>query len=200
MENHVLAIMAKSPEKGKVKTRLAKTLGDDSALAIYTKLLNYTFREANCSLWDTTIHWAGTPNKELNTYDFNSAVQKGDDLGQKMTYSFQQEFKKGAERVVMIGTDSAELTLGHIERAFGMLKLHDIVIGPAKDGGYYLIGMNENHPEILSGIPWSTEHVLEMTKEIAEENHLSIGYLEELSDIDHESDLEKHQWLINDNQ
>ena len=80
-----------------------------------------------------------------------------------------------------------------------MLKLHDVVIGPAKDGGYYLIAMNEMHSEIFEGIPWSTEHVLEMTKELAEENHLSLGFLETLSDIDTEKDLENHSWLITEN-
>ncbi len=113
-----------------------------------------------------------------------------------MENAFEFEFKKGAERVVLIGADCPEITLGHIERAFGMLKLHDVVIGPATDGGYYLIAVNERHPEILKEVPWSTEHVLEITKELAEENHLSVGYLEKLSDVDTAQDLEKHPWLL----
>lgn len=199
MENHVLAIMAKSPEKGKVKTRLAESIGDDRALSVYKNLLNYTLREANCALWETTVYWAGPEKNEVNIHDFNSAAQKGADLGERMENAFAHEFKQGAERVVLIGTDCAEITLGHIERAFGMLKLHDVVVGPATDGGYYLIAMNEMHPELLKSVPWSTEHVLEVTKELAEENHLSVGYLEKLSDIDQASDLEKHPWLINEN-
>ena len=198
MENHVLAIMAKSPEQGKVKTRIAKSIGEKGALAVYKNLLNYTLREANCALWETTVHWAGNPQNEVNIYDFNSTLQKGEELGARMENAFVFEFKEGAERVVMIGTDCAEISLGHIERAFGMLKLHDVVIGPAKDGGYYLIAMNEMHPELLKDVPWSTEHVLEITKELAEENHLSVGYLETLSDVDQASDLDTHPWLINE--
>ncbi len=198
MEHHVLVIMAKSPEQGKVKTRLAKSIGEEAALVVYKNLLNYTLREANCALWETTVHWAGNPDNGVNIHDFKSAVQKGEELGDRMGNAFEAEFKSEAERVVMIGADCAELTLGHIERAFGMLKLHDIVIGPAEDGGYYLIGMNENHQEILQDVPWSTEHVLEVTKELAEENHLSVGYLEKLSDVDHEADLAKHPWLLSE--
>jgi len=190
--------MAKAPELGKVKTRLAKTIGDEKALKVYEKLLNYTLREANCALWDTAIHFSGKPGENLNTFDFSIATQKGSDLGDRMQHSFQSEFSNGADRVVMIGADCAGLTLGHIERAFGMLKLHDLVLGPANDGGYYLIAMNEPHNEVLTDVPWSTEHVLEITKELAEENHLSVGLLEELIDIDTEADLENHQWLINE--
>ncbi|MFK7755884.1 MAG: TIGR04282 family arsenosugar biosynthesis glycosyltransferase [Flavobacteriales bacterium] len=196
MEHHVLAIMAKSPEKGKVKTRLAETIGDDDALVVYKNLLSYTIREANCALWETTVYWAGNFKNDVNIHDFKSTSQKGDDLGERMSYGFTQEFENGAERVVMIGADCAEITMQHIERAFGMLKIHDVVIGPATDGGYYLIAMNEIHNELLNAVPWSTEHVLETTKELAEENHLSIGYLETLSDVDHASDLEKHSWLL----
>ncbi len=196
MEHHVLAIMAKSPEKGKVKTRLAKTIGEDDALTVYKNLLSYTIREANCALWDTTVYWAGNPENTINIHDFRSTSQKGDDLGERMSHAFTEEFNNGAERVVMIGADCAEVNMQHIERAFGMLKIHDVVIGPATDGGYYLIAMNEIHNELLTDVPWSTEHVLEATKELAEDNHLSIGYLEKLSDVDHASDLEKHAWLL----
>ena len=198
MEHHVLAIMAKSPDQGKVKTRLAKSIGEEGALVVYKNLLNYTLREANCALWETTVHWAGNTKNEVNIHDFKSAKQIGEDLGARMENAFAHDFKQGAERVVMIGADCAEITLGHIERAFGMLKLHDIVIGPAVDGGYYLIAMNEMHPEILKEVPWSTEHVMEVTKELAEENHLSVGYLEKLSDVDDEYDLERHPWLVSE--
>lgn len=191
--------MARAPELGKVKTRLAATLGDEKALKIYKQLLNYTLREANCALWESSIHFSGSPKSDLNTYDFDIATQKGEDLGERMQNAFSLEFKNGANRVAMIGTDCAGLKLGHIERAFGMLKLHDIVIGPAKDGGYYLIAMNEPHAEILKDVPWSTEHVLEVTKVLAEENHLSLGLLEPLADVDTEEDLENYQWLINEN-
>ncbi len=194
----MLAIMAKSPEQGKVKTRLAETIGDQEALQVYSNLLNYTLREANCALWETTVHWSGNETNGVNIHDFKSTSQKGNDLGSRMGNAFEHEFSLGAERVVMIGTDCAEITLGHIERAFGMLKLHDIVIGPAEDGGYYLIAMNEMHLEVLEGVPWSTEHVLEITKELAEESHLSVGYLEKLSDVDHESDLAKFPWLLSE--
>jgi len=190
--------MAKYPEKGKVKTRLAKTIGEENALKVYKNLLGYTLREANCALWESHIHWAGKAIEGVNTHQFKERQQLDGELGEKMEHAFKSEFKEGAERVVMIGADCAELTMGHIERAFGMLKLHDVVIGPAADGGYYLIAMNEMHPEILKDVPWSTEHVLEVTKELAEENHLSLGFMAELSDVDHEEDLKKHPWLLNE--
>ena len=198
MENHKLVIMAKAPELGKVKTRLAASFGDEEALKIYKKLLNYTLRESNCALWESIVYFTGKADSEVNTYDFSIATQTGENLGNRMDNAFKAEFKNGAERVAMIGTDCAGLTLGHIERAFGMLKLHDLVLGPANDGGYYLIAMNQPHSELFQNVPWSSEHVLEITKEIAEENHLSMGFLEELVDVDTESDLESYQWLIKD--
>ena len=190
--------MAKSPELGKVKTRLAKSIGDEEALKIYSKLLNYTFRESNCALWETAVHFKRTWDKTLNTFDFEIKPQSEGELGERMEASFHKEFKDGADRVVMIGADCPEISLGHIERAFGMLKLHDVVIGPASDGGYYLIAMNEVHPEILKDVPWSTDHVFEITKELAQENNLSIGLLETLTDIDTQEDLANHSWLMNE--
>ena len=103
---------------GQVKTRIAKSLGDAEALKIYTKLLNYTLREANCALWDTAVYFAGNQDSGLNLYDFQVHKQKGEDLGEKMNNAFESEFKSGADRVVVIGADCADLKLNHIEKAF----------------------------------------------------------------------------------
>ncbi|MEO7043917.1 MAG: TIGR04282 family arsenosugar biosynthesis glycosyltransferase [Ferruginibacter sp.] len=190
MEN-ALIIFIKNPVKGKVKTRLPATIGDDMALEIYQKLIRHTLNMvkntgADKFLYfsdsiDETIGYANTPVHKF--------VQSGNDLGEKMNNAFVQLFKTGYKRVTIIGTDCAGINENILEKAFGELNNSDVVIGPATDGGYYLLGIKEMHSALFEKIAWSTSAVLHSTIERCNSNNLSYSLLTALSDVDEEADL-----------
>lgn len=187
----LLIIFYRNPELGKVKTRLAKTIGEEKALAIYLKLSSHT-RDSTEELAvakviyysefaDTEDHWPNT--------SYQKKVQHGNDLGEKMHDAFVNAFADGYKSACIIGTDCLELTPSIIKNAFKQLKTHDAVIGPALDGGYYLLGMNKFHPEIFKEKSWSTASVCADTILDFKNLKLSFSKLETLSDIDDENDL-----------
>jgi rSAM/selenodomain-associated transferase 1 len=187
----LLIIFYRNPELGKVKTRLAKTIGEERALAIYLKLSSHT-RDITEELAgakviyysefaDSEDHW---PNAS-----YQKKVQQGNDLGEKMHDAFVNAFSDGYKSVCIIGTDCLELTSSIIKNAFQQLITYDAVIGPAVDGGYYLLGMNKLHPEIFKGKSWSTASVCANTISDFKNLKLSFSKLEMLSDIDYENDL-----------
>lgn len=193
--NHLL-IFIKNPIKGKTKTRLAATVGDDEALRIYLELLQHTRNiateiEAHRNLFYS--HFIDNSDEWGNS-DFDKQIQIEGDLGKKMAAGFQAAFEKGATKVVIIGSDCASLTKAIVDAAFAKLETHDFVIGPAEDGGYYLIGMKVFTPEIFQNITWSTEQVLPQTIEIMTNKNKSYALLPTLSDIDYEEDWLKYGW------
>lgn len=192
MRKHsLLIIFYRNPELGKVKTRLAKTIGEEKALAIYLKLSSHT-RDSTEELAVTKViyysEFADTEDHWPNT-SYQKKVQQGNDLGDKMHDAFVNAFADGYKSVCIIGTDCLELTPSIIKNAFKQLKTHDAVIGPALDGGYYLLGMNEFHPEIFKEKSWSTASVCADTILDFKNLKLSFSKLEMLSDIDDENDL-----------
>lgn len=120
-------------------------------------------------------------------------MQVGNDLGIRMQNAFINTFEQGNEEVAIIGTDCLELTSAIIMNAFAWLKNHDVVIGPAKDGGYYLLAMKQMHPKLFKNIAWSTPVVLNQTLAICLQENLSVYQLPELSDIDKENDLTEEE-------
>jgi rSAM/selenodomain-associated transferase 1 len=108
-----------------------------------------------------------------------------------MQYAFQQSFQKGTEKAVIMGSDCPEITPNHIRKAFNCLQTDDIVIGPSKDGGYYLLGMNAFHPELFENIKWSTNSVYWETIAKIQEKGLTYKKLPRLNDIDTREDLLK---------
>ena len=192
MRKHsLLIIFYRNPELGKVKTRLAKTIGEEKALAIYLKLSSHT-RDSTEELAVTKViyysEFADTEDQWPNT-SYQKKVQQGNDLGDKMHDAFVNAFADGYKSVCIIGTDCLELTPSIIKNAFKQLKTHDAVIGPALDGGYYLLGMNKSHPEIFKEKSWSTASVCADTILDFKNLKLSFSKLEMLSDIDDENDL-----------
>lgn len=191
--NHdsLLMIFAKNPELGKVKTRLAKSIGDKKALMIYLKLLEHTHSIADSVFADKAIFY----NEKVQDFDildyykFPKFLQKGNDLGDKMERAFGQAFGQHYEKVIIIGSDCFELSTEIIEDAFTALDDHNVVIGPAKDGGYYLIGMDRHYPHLFKNKIWSTENVFLDT--LLDVKKLKLGYniLPTLSDVDEEKDL-----------
>ncbi len=128
--------------------------------------------------------------------DFDKYLQASGDLGVRMETAFEQAFSEQQGPVLIIGSDCAQLTAQIIQEGIDALEEHDFVIGPAEDGGYYLLGMRAFHPEVFKGIAWSTETVFEQTNTIIANKDWTLKLLPTLSDIDYEEDWEKHGWEI----
>ncbi len=197
----VVLIFAKNLIHGEVKTRLAETAGKDVAFYVYKELLLHTkgitkdINTGKIVFYSNDIEAQDIWSDET----FNKQIQMGNDLGERMQNAFEYAFKNGYEEAVIIGTDCFELTSSIINDAFSFLKKHDIVIGPAKDGGYYLLGMKKLYPEIFQNISWSTANVLQQTLDNCSKKNLAYHLLQELSDIDDEKDLVKTKLaLINE--
>ncbi len=190
MANDALLIFARNPVYGKVKTRLAATIGHDKALLIYQALLRHTAMVTKSVHSDRIVYyadfitdsdvWGDTPLK---------ALQLGVNLGERMSNAFKETFKNGAKKAVIIGTDCYDLTPAIITDAFTALNKYDVVIGPALDGGYYLLGMQTYRPQLFDNIKWSTDAVLKETLSHCAGLGLSHFLLPVLSDIDVEKDL-----------
>ncbi len=157
-----LIIMIKNPVKGKVKTRLAATIGDDAALSVYQKLLQHTRTITDGVQADVFVFYSDVIDRNdlFTAGKYKKYAQCSGDLGVRMDYAFSIPFKNEYKRVVMIGADCYALTKEHINRAFTALDNNDFVIGPADDGGYYLIGMKKWNRWILENKNWSTHTLL----------------------------------------
>lgn len=187
----LLIIFYKNPHAGKVKTRLAATVGDDKALSIFQKLALHTKNiSANLGM-DKIVFYSDAidlmdiwPNAT-----YLKAMQQGEDLGERMKNAFIAGFETGYASICIIGTDCYELSEQVIRHAFETLQSVDAVVGPARDGGYYLLGMNEPHSSIFDNKEWSTDTVLQDT--LADFNELGLRYvkMQELRDVDTEDDL-----------
>lgn len=189
----VLLIFIKNPELGKVKTRLAKSIGEKKALQIYKELLKNTISVAENTDARRQVWYSSFIDYEdgIAPEKFEKYLQSGSDLGERMKYSFQQVFEGGVERAVIIGSDCPDLNERIVENAFNRLKENDLVIGPSEDGGYYLLGMNRFFETLFDEIEWSTESVLESTIQKANKIGLKVFQLPVLNDIDNIEDLKK---------
>lgn len=191
MYENLLIIFAKKPELGKVKTRLAATIGDEKALEIYLKLLQHTYKEAYKVKADKAVFYSDKVHDfdMLDYFKFPKAVQSGSDLGEKMKNAFSLGFRRAYEKVVLIGSDCPTVTDEIIENAFRALDNHDAVLGPAEDGGYYLVGIKEPNNELFENKLWSTSDVLLDTVLDLKKQNKSYHLLQTLNDVDVEADL-----------
>lgn len=185
-----LLIFLKNNEQGKVKTRLAKTLGDEKALEIYKKLKAYTFAIANKTEADKQLWFSNfLPDKaSIPLNHFQMKIQKGKSLGERMKRGFKQAFEEGYKKVVIIGSDCAQLQEEHLQKAYAALDSTDVVIGPARDGGYYLLGMRAYLPTLFDDIDWSSERVFRQTVAKIEQGGNTYNTLETVNDVDTEAD------------
>ena len=161
MHKNLLLIFTRNPELGKVKTRLAKTVGDETALEIYKFLLEKT-RDISSKVSSDKAVYYSIKVRENDIWDssiYQKHQQVGEDLGFRMLNAFKDSFEAGYEKVMIIGSDLYDLTSENIETAFNELNNNDLVIGPAEDGGYYLLGMNSLHSTIFKNKNWGTETV-----------------------------------------
>lgn len=191
MRKRCLIIFYKNPELGKVKTRLAATVGDEMALAIYWKLASHTRNVVESVAVDKVVYYSHFVDREDNwsAQSFDKKLQQGEDLGERMSNAVAETFANEYNSTCIIGTDCFELNQQIVEDAFRKLETVDAVIGPAKDGGYYLLGMNMFMPSLFQGKEWSTSNVLDQTVSDLENIKATFAILPELSDVDLESDL-----------
>jgi uncharacterized protein len=186
-----LIIFVKNPELGKVKTRLAQTIGNEQALDIYLQLLANTQTISSKVAANRAVYYTDfiATNDLWPENQFRKYVQTGHDLGERMKNAFATAFAEGFQKVVIIGSDCPQLTTVHIQQAFSQLTKYEVVIGPAVDGGYYLLGMSKLIPELFANKVWSSAEVLAQTIADIERLKLSYSCLETLRDIDTAEDL-----------
>jgi len=191
MSKDLLIIFIRNPILGKVKSRLAAKVGDEKALEIYKILLKHTrdvTRDLEC---DKRVYYTDfiDPGDEWDPIIYQKAMQVEDDLGPRMLSAFHDGFETAYESVVIIGSDCLELTSEIIKDSFNVLQENDVVLGPAKDGGYYLMGMKKLHVSFFFSKDWGTSSVLQETLKNIHQKKLSLKLLPVLSDIDDEKDL-----------
>lgn len=187
----VLILFVKHPEEGKVKTRLAKTVGAPLAVRIYEGLLERTRSQIVSLSVDIQVHYGEQPvaGDAWEAEGYARFAQQGSDLGARMRHAFRQAFAQGYSKVIIIGSDCYQLTRAHLEEAFQALDQMSAVLGPSTDGGYYLLGMNKLLPAVFENKSWSTESVAEDTRSDFRKEGFGWKELEPLTDIDTENDL-----------
>ena len=191
-----LIIFTRYPEPGLTKTRMIPALGARGAANLQRQMTEYTLSKVrelqSCHHIAVEVHF-DSGNQQLMQDWLGSDViyqpQGQGDLGSRMARSLFLALQSGAERVVIIGTDCPGLNAQLMAQAFHQLHSHDLVLGPAMDGGYYLLGLRYFIPELFSGISWGSAEVLEQTVDIAKKLDLSVAYLRQLADVDRPEDL-----------
>jgi hypothetical protein len=181
----------KAPRVGRVKTRLAAAIGARQACAAY-RLLTRTLLGHLSELAEVELRY--TPDEAAPEIEpwrragWQSQPQGCGDLGTRLQRAFADAFQNSAERVAIIGSDCPEVTAQDIDAAWSALKTFDVALGPARDGGYWLIGLRQPQPELFDGLAWSTSAVLPQTLQRAHAAGLSVHLLRKLADVDCESD------------
>jgi rSAM/selenodomain-associated transferase 1 len=193
VDSQRLSVFLKAPRPGEVKTRLARELGAEAACAAYCQMVECLFEQIS-SLESVELRF--TPDDAAQEFrrwhrpGWRLAPQGEGDLGIRLRRTFADAFKEGLERVVVIGSDCPAVTVQDIEAGWAALDRHDLVIGPARDGGYWLIGLRISQPHLFEGIEWSSVKVLAQTIRKAESTGMTIERLRELNDIDTRRDWE----------
>ncbi len=188
---NLLLIFTRNPILGQCKTRLAATVGDKVALDIYRFLLNHTFAITN----ELPVHKQVYYSNEIWEDDiwdnsiFDKRLQQGSDLGERMANAFTTGFEEGFENIIIIGSDMYDLDTTDLKTAFNALMQNDFVIGPAEDGGYYLLGMSTFNDSVFKNKTWGKEKVFQSTMDDLKNE--KVYQLKSKNDIDHYDDV-KH--------
>jgi rSAM/selenodomain-associated transferase 1 len=190
-----LIIFTRYPQAGTTKTRMVSLLGETGSANLQRQMTEYMVNIARNLLEisdiDLKIYFAGSDAEKMQDWlgaDLSYQQQAEGDLGDRMKQAFEVAFAQKMERVVMIGVDCPDITEKLLLNAFNSLKTHQIVLGPAVDGGYYLIGCSQFHGELFGEIAWGTGEVFLKTCQIAEKMGLSTAFIEILADIDRPED------------
>lgn len=196
-----LAIFAKAPVPGQVKTRLCPPLTPDEAATLHGSFVLDTLERTQTAATKLKLpidrYLACAPSA---THVFFKILEErqgvklidqvGEDLGSRMNQAFHTLFAQEYRQVVLVGTDVPTIPLDHFKQALAVLENHDLVLGPALDGGYYLIGLKRPAPELFADIPWSTDQVLRLTQEKAAAIGLKASVTQPWRDVDTLADLE----------
>ncbi|AFY39631.1 Protein of unknown function DUF2064 [[Leptolyngbya] sp. PCC 7376] len=189
--NHLI-IFTRYPVAGTTKTRLIPALGAEGAAALQKQLTEHTLRQVEGLTADTTIYFSGGTLPQMQSWlgdHWHFQPQSGDDLGDRLIHAIQQSKNKGYQRTVVIGIDCPEITTDILKQAFTAIETHDVVLGEATDGGYYLVGLQELIPELFKEMQWGIETVLAETLQRIEVMSLLVNVLQPLNDIDYPEDL-----------
>ena len=197
-----LVLFAKPPVLGKVKTRLAHTLGEADALNVYAALLKDSLSLMSQWLQRETqgpqrarVYLSEAGDTQETLWDgLETYLQRGKDLGERMENCFAQEWDEGAHKVVLIGADAPMLPFYFLRQAFDALNWHDLVLGPAFDGGYWLVGAKEKTPPIFKDIQWSSSKVMEETMQKLKGSDVDATLLPFWYDVDDIDDVRRVKW------
>jgi uncharacterized protein len=187
----------KAPRPGAVKTRLAAAVGAEVAAGLYRALAEQVMRATDPQGAYRRLVFFDPPQAgdEIRAWlgDEELIPQEGGDLGRRMAAAFAEAFRQGAARVAIVGTDAPAVSRALVAEALEGLDGHDVVVGPARDGGYYLLALQGPQPALFEGIPWSTPAVLEGTLARASERGLRVRRLAPAADVDTLEDVH-HEW------
>ena len=188
----LLLIFMRNPELGKCKTRLAASIGDKNALDLYKFLLLHTHNITKELKVDKQVCYSDfLGENDIWDTGYEKSIQVGNDLGERMANAFRAGFEQDYKKIVIIGSDMYDLDEENLKTAFKALETHDYVIGPALDGGYYLLGMNTFDPVLFKGQDWGTDTVLQKTLMNLEKKKYFL--LDPKNDIDHYGDIKDLQ-------
>ena len=193
MTNEAIIIFLKKPIKGKVKTRLAREVGDERALDIYLKLIGKMKEAVSALPYDVHLFYSELDVAENNAVNLEAAgiwQQEGVGIGERMFNALKKILGLGYGAAVLVGADIWGIKSQDFNDAFDLLKHKDVVFGPARDGGYYLVGFKNPYPDLFRLAAWSHERVLSDSLDICKRNNLSVGLIRKLKDIDYAADLE----------
>ncbi|MFQ5429887.1 MAG: TIGR04282 family arsenosugar biosynthesis glycosyltransferase [Phycisphaerae bacterium] len=189
---NVVIVFAKYPEPGRVKTRLIGPLTADQAADVHRRSLSLTL-ETVCDVPNAEVVLAVSPDgasfDELVRRTLRIEPQGDGDLGTRLSRVIEAEFARGAGRVIVVGSDCPQMSRTDVSRAFDLLSRDDVVLGPALDGGYYLLGLRRWHPSLFEAIDWSSQQVLNQTRRRAADAGLRVGCLAERRDVDDFDDI-----------
>jgi len=188
MSKALVIVFVKNIKLGKVKTRLAKTIGNQGASEVYNELIQVTEKATENLSVDKRIYFSDAVVETIWKNDYKT-VQHGVDLGERMKNAFKKGFEDGYEHIVLIGSDLPDITANHINKGLEALKQNQMTFGPAEDGGYYLIGLSKMHNFVFDNKPWSETNLLEETLSELKENGVTFTTLDILNDIDTYEDL-----------
>ncbi|TGM95829.1 TIGR04282 family arsenosugar biosynthesis glycosyltransferase [Leptospira yasudae] len=192
MDNReTLILFLRNPVVGQVKTRLAAGLGNEAALNVYEQLVEITQKQVAGLDLPVRLYFDSIPEFVSGKWgnQVSAHLQSGEDLGLRMSNAFSETFSQGATKAVIIGSDCPDLETKHIREAFSALDQSDAVLGPALDGGYYLLGLKSHLPEIFYEVPWSTDRVFAVTLEKLQLSRKNVWILPKLGDVDEPEDL-----------
>lgn len=188
-QQNLLLIFTRNPELGKCKSRLAATIGNEKALDIYKFLLQHTVNFTKDANAKKEVYYSETiwKNDIWDNTIFTKKIQEGADLGERMSNAFEAGFKLGYKKIIIIGSDIHDLTTTEIDNAFNQLLTHNYVVGPADDGGYYLLGMTTPTSELFTEKEWGTATVLKDT--LAHLKNKKVKLLKSKNDVDYYEDI-----------